>query len=263
MCYLTSRNKCLILGINRWMKKIFFCILASAVALTVNGCAPVQVAPSVSVEMRPDVYQISARSTSRKVLAETVKSAKERCEQENKQYLFVKNIFQLGSYDLYFTCVEAGDPRLNERKVRPGEEKIDPGELKRLPAKDRGQGIVEDRPGPEKEKPPVPAPATPVKEPVTEKPPVSSDKEAAPAQEKKLPVSKDESQGKQDAAPKGPEDQLRKKNPGPGEPESLKNDEPPLDGKTEQDIPVIEEPLVGEEAMDKANYLKRRLRKKK
>lgn len=212
------------------MTKILFSILFCAVAFMANGCASVQMAPSAA--MGPDVYRINALATSRKIIAETVTIAKERCAQENKQYLFVKNIFQhssnLGidivSYDLYFTCVEAGDPRLNERKslLSPAEEKVDQA----------GQ-------------------TSPAKEPIKERPPVSSGKEAAPAPDKLSPP-KDENQGQQEKPVKVTEEQVREKNPRVEVPESMRTD----------DSPIIEEDLGGY-ALDKENYLKRRFRKKK
>ncbi len=212
------------------MTKILFSILFCAAAFMANGCASVQMEPSAG--MGPDVYRISALATSRKILAETVTIAKERCAQKNKQYLFVKNIFQhssnLGidmvSYELYFTCVEAGDPRLNERKSlqNPAEKKVD----------QTGQ-------------------ASPAKEPVKEQPSVSSGKEVAPAPDK-LPPPKDENQGQQEEPVKVTEEQVREKNPRIEVPESMRTD----------DSPTIEEDLGGY-ALDKENYLKRRFRKKK
>ena len=223
------------------MEKILFCILLSAAALMTNGCVSVQMTPSEAME--PDVYRISARATSRKILAETVKNAKERCAQENKQYLFVKNIFQhssslgidMGSYDLYFTCVEAGDPRLNERKslLRPADEKADQVGQTITPPKDQGQRI------PEKV---VPEKVVPEKV--------------------KLVPPKDENQEQQEAATKASQELLRKKNPETGEPESLRKDVSPLDDEAGQDSPIIEESLGGY-ILDKENYLKRRFRKKK
>ncbi len=249
------------------MTKTLFCILFCAVAFMTNGCASVQVVPSVA--MRSDVYLLSARATSRKILSETIKSAKERCDRENKQYLFVKNIFQhnstLGidsvSYDLYFTCVEAGDSRLNERKslLRPAEEKMDQAGQKIDPDKDRGQVNLEDHPG--LEKPPALGQTIPATEIPEEKPSVNSGKEAAPTPEMLLPL-KDENQGQQKESAKVSEEQLRKKNPGMGELESLRKDDSPLDDEPKQDSPIIEEDLGGY-ALDKANYLKRRFRKKK
>ena len=212
------------------MTKIFFYLLFCAVVFMANGCVSVQMEPSMA--MGPDVHRISALATSRKILSETVTIAKERCAQENKQYLFVKNIFQhssnLGidmiSYDLYFTCVEAEDPRLKERKSlpRPAEEKVDQA----------GQ-------------------TSPAKEPVTEQPSASSGKEAAPAPDKLSPP-KDENQGQQEKPVKVTEEQVREKNPRAGEPESIRK----------EDSPIIEEDLGGY-ALDKENYLKRRFRKKK
>ncbi|MFH1020462.1 MAG: hypothetical protein V1782_07610 [Pseudomonadota bacterium] len=242
------------------MKKILFCILLCAAALMANGCAPVQVAaPSEALE--PGVYRLSAPGSSRKILSETVKTAREQCEQENKQYLFVKNIFPhssaLGldtvSYTLYFTCVEAQDPRLKQQRKprqRPSEEKADeeqPEQKVTLPM-DRRPMQPEVRPPekavPEKEKTPAP-------EPVEEKPAVSP----APAQEKPPP------QEEKKELPKTDEEQTRKKNPGPGELEDLRPDSSPLYEESE-DSPVIEESLEGE-AFDRENYLKKRLRKKK
>ena len=242
------------------MKKILLCILLSAAALMANGCVSVQIVPPEA--MKPDVYRISTRATSRKVLSETVKSAKERCAQENKQYLFVKNIFQhsnslgidMSSYDLYFTCVEAGDPRLNEGKslLTPAEEKADQAGQTVTPARDQEQGL------PEKNRPALEA------APDSEK--VIPEK-VIPEKVKLLPP-KDENQAEQEAATKAPQELLRKKNPETGataetgEPESLRKDDSLLDDEAEQDSPVIEESLGGY-VLDKENYLKRRFKKKK
>ncbi len=215
---------------NLYMTKILFSILFCAAAFMANGCVSVQMKPSAG--MGPDVYRISALATSRKIIGETVTIAKERCAQTNKQYLFVKNIFQhssnLGidmvSYELYFTCVEAGDPRLNELKslLSPAEKKDDQA----------GQ-------------------TSPAKEPVQEKPSVSSGKDAAPAPDKLSPP-KDENQGQQEKPVKVTEEQVREKNPRIAVPESMQTD----------DSPIIEEDLGGH-PLDRENYLKRRFRKKK
>jgi len=248
------------------MEKILFCILLSAAALMTNGCVAVQMAPSEAME--PDVYRISARATSRKILAETVKSAKERCAQENKQYLFVKNIFQhssslgidMGSYDLYFTCVEAGDPRLNERKslLRPADEKADQVGQTITPPKDQGQRIPE-KVVPEKVVPEKVVPEKVVPEKVV---PEKVVPEKVVPEKVKLVPPKDENQEQQEAATKASQELLRKKNPETGEPESLRKDVSPLDDEAGQDSPIIEESLGGY-ILDKENYLKRRFRKKK
>lgn len=216
------------------MKKIFCCTLFSVTALMANGCVSVQTAPSEP--MGPDVYMLSARATSRKVLTETVKNANDKCAQENKQYLFVKNIFQhnrnLGvdmvSYDLYFTCVDAGDPRLKKRKSlpRPAEEKTD------------------QKVSPAKEKLPAQGVARPAPEPAEEKPAVSPGKKTPPAPEK-MPQPKDEKRGKEEAA-KVSEEQPRKKNTEPGELEDLRKDGAAIYDDSDQDSPIIEEILPGE-----------------
>jgi len=254
------------------MGKIFFCILLSVVVLMTNGCASVQMVPRE--EMGPDVYRISARATSRKNLSESVKSAKERCAQENKQYLFVKNIFQhssnLGidmvSSDLYFSCVEAGDPRLKERKspLRSSEEKVE--------QRDPAQVKQEEHPGPErvapeKEKPPAQEQPSPAKEQAKEKPSLGTSKEAAPAPEK-VTQPKEKDQGQQEGETTVSEEELlrlRKKNPGPGELEDLwKEDSSPDSDDSEDgsDYPIIEESLGGD-ALDIENYLRYRRKKKK
>ena len=238
-------------GINLWMNKILFRILLSAAALVANGCGSVQVAPPDA--MGPDVYRINAWGTSKKIIHDTVKSANERCAQENKQYLFVKNIFQYGSnlgidmvsYELFFTCVEIGDPRLKDRKspLPSAEEKAEgPTRRKIAPDRDQEQGKPKGRPGldaesasekvvPEKEKPPAREQASPAQEPAKDKPAISPVKEAVPPPEK------------QDAAPKVSEEQLRKGNPGMGEPENLRKDGSALNGERGKDAPVIEEIL--------------------
>lgn len=216
------------------MKKIFCCTLFSVTALMTNGCVSMQTPPSEP--MGPEVYLLSARAPSRKILAETVKSAHDKCAQENKQYLFVKHILQpdrnpgayMISYDLYFTCVDAEDPRLKKQKslLRPAEEKTDQ--------------II----SPAKEKPPAQGVARPAPEPAEEKPAVSPGKKTAPASEK-LPQPKDEKRGQEEAA-KVSEEQPRKKNTEPGELEDLRKDGAAIDDDSDQDSPVIEEILPGE-----------------
>ncbi|HIJ89803.1 MAG: hypothetical protein OEV89_03475 [Desulfobulbaceae bacterium] len=252
------------------MKKILLCLLLSAAAFMANGCGSVQVVPPEA--MGPDVYRISNWGTSRTILSETVKSATERCAKENKQYLFVKNIFQYGSnlgidmvsYQLYFTCVEEGDPRLKERKspMDPAEQKVDQGERRprRKIVPEREQVKPVERPAPEKvvpakEKPPVQEQASPA-EPVEQKPVVSPGKEAAPAPEKEKPSAPEQAgparkpvkekpavSSVQEEVPKVSEEQLRKGNPGMGEPEALRKDESPLDVESEKKVRIIEEPL--------------------
>lgn len=235
------------------MNKIPFCILLSAIPFIASGCGSVQVVPPEA--MGPDVYRISAWGTSKKIIHETVQSANERCAQENKQYLFVKNIFQYGSnlgidmvsYELYFTCVETGDSRLKERKspLSPVEEKAEePARQKIIPERDQEQAKPGKRPEPdagpapekvvpEREKSPAQEQAGPGAEPVQEKPAVSPAQKVVP-----LPVP-----DKQEAAPKVSEEQLRKGNPGMGEPEDLRKDGSALGIEPEKNIPVIEEIL--------------------
>lgn len=235
------------------MNKIPFYILLSVTAFIASGCGTVHVVPPE--KMGPDVYRISAWGTSKKIIHETVQSANERCAQENKQYLFVKNIFQYGSnlgidmvtYELFFTCVETGDPRIKERKspLSPADEKGQEPTLQKIfPERDQEQVKPEPRPDtdartapekvvPEKEKPPVQEQAVPAAEPAKEKPVSSPPQEVVP-----LPV-----QEKQEAAPRVSEEQLRKGNPGMGEPEDLRKDGSALGDEAEKNIPVIEEIL--------------------
>lgn len=233
------------------MNKIPFCILLSVTAFIASGCGSVHVVPPEA--MGPDVYRISAWGTSKKIIHETVKSANERCAQENKQYLFVKNIFQYGSnlgidmvtYELFFTCVETGDPRIKERKspLSPVDEKGQEPTLQKIfPERDQEQVKPTDRPGlgagpapekvvPEKEKPPVQEQASPAAEPAKDMPAISPVQEEVPPSEK------------QEAAPKVSEEQLRKGNPGMGEPEDLRKDGSALGDEAGKNIPVIEEIL--------------------
>ena len=223
------------------MKKTFFLILLGAAALMANGCAPVRTVPPET--MGPDVYRISAWGTSKKILRETVQRANDRCAQEKKQYLFVKNIFQYGSslgidmvsYELYFTCVEEGDPRLKLRKspLGPAEEKAEEPAM---------QVVVPDR------EPPGPEQHIPVEKPVEEKGVISSDKDAAPVPQKASPAR--EPAGEKtvvspaaEAKPKVSEEQSRTETPGVGEPENLRKDGSALTNEAERDIPVIVEPL--------------------
>ncbi len=223
------------------MKKTFFLILLGAAALMANGCAPVRTVPSET--LGPDVYRISAWGTSKKILRETVQRANERCAQEKKQYLFVKNIFQYGSslgidmvsYELYFTCVEAEDPRLKLRKspLGPAEEKAEEPAM---------QTAVPDR------EPPVREQHSPVEKPVEEKGVISPDKDAAPVPQKASPAR--EPAGEKtvvspaaEAKPKVSEEQSRTETPGVGEPENLRKDGSALTNEDERDIPVIVEPL--------------------
>ncbi|MBU4216235.1 MAG: hypothetical protein KJ792_16485 [Actinobacteria bacterium] len=227
--------------INLWMKKTIFLILLGGAALMANGCSSVRTVPPET--MGPDVYRISAWGTSKKILRETVQSANDRCAQEKKQYLFVKNIFQYGSrlgidmisYELYFTCVEAGDPRLKARKspLSPTEEKAEEPAI---------QTVVPDR------EPPVREQHSPVEKPVEEKVEISPGKEAAPAPEKASPAR--EPAGEKPvispgaaANPKVSEEQVRPEKPGMGEPENLRKDGSALTNEAERDIPVIVEPL--------------------
>ena len=206
-----------------------------------NGCAPVRTVPPET--MGPDVYRISAWGTSKKILRETVQRANDRCAQEKKQYLFVKNIFQYGSslgidmvsYELYFTCVEAEDPRLKLRKSPLGPA----GEKAEEPAM---QVVVPDR------EPPGPEQHSPVEKPVEEKGVISPGKETAPAPEKASPAR--EPAGEKpvvspaaEAKPKVSEEQSRTETPGVGEPENLRKDGSALTNEAERDIPVIVEPL--------------------
>ncbi len=243
------------------MKKILFCMLLSGAALMTNGCGSVRRAPSE--EMGPDVYRISAWSTSRKVLAETVESAKARCAKEDKQYLFVKNIFQYGcnlgidmiSYELYFSCVEAGDSRLKEWKspLGPGAAKTNQAagqaEQKIAPDKESGQGKPDDRSGregspapeqvvPDKKKPQ--AQASPAKDQAKS---ADSPGKAASAPAQLQPPPKDEPQAPQEATPAVSEEQRRKGNPGMGEPENLRKDGSSLCDEAGQNVRIIEEPL--------------------
>ncbi|MBU4118754.1 MAG: hypothetical protein KJ555_08335 [Proteobacteria bacterium] len=233
------------------MNKIPYCILLSVTAFIASGCGSVHVVPPEA--MGPDVYRISAWGTSKKIIHETVKSANERCAQENKQYLFVKNIFQYGSnlgidmvtYELFFTCVETGDPRIKERKspLSPVDEKgqeptlqkifpkRDQEQVKPKPLPDQGAGPVPDKVVPEKEKPPVQEQASPAAEPAKDMPAISPVQEEVPPSEK------------QEAAPKVSEEQLRKGNPGMGEPEDLRKDGSALGDEAGKNIPVIEEIL--------------------
>jgi len=228
-------------GINLWMKKIFFLILFGAAALMTNGCAPVRSVPPET--MGPDVYRISAWGTSKKIIRETVQRATDRCAQEKKQYLFVKNIFQYGSslgidmvsYELYFTCVEAEDPRLKARKSPLGlsEEKAEEPPI---------QMVVPDREPPVREQP------SPVKKPAEETGVITPGKEAAPVPQKASPAR--EPAGEKpvvgpagEAKPKVSEEQVRTEMPGVGEPENLRKDGSALTNEAERDIPVIVEPL--------------------
>ena len=222
------------------MKKTFFLILLGAAALMANGCASVRTVPPET--MGPDVYRISAWGTSKKILRETVQSANERCAQEKKQYLFVKNIFQYGSslgidmvsYELYFTCVEAEDPRLKLRKspLGPAEEKAEEPAM---------QTAVPDR------EPPVREQHSPVEKPVEEKGVISPDKDAAPVPQKASPAREPAGEkpvvSPAEAKPKVSEEQSRTETPGVGEPENLRKDGSALTNEAERDIPVIVEPL--------------------
>jgi len=211
-------------GINLWMKKTFFLILLGAAALMTNGCAPVRSVPPET--MGPDVYRISAWGA-----------------QEKKQYLFVKNIFQYGSslgidmvsYELYFACVEAEDPRLKVRKSPLGLSE----EMAEEPAI---QTVVPDREPPVREQP------SPVKKPAEETGVISPGKEAAPVSEKASPAR--EPAGEKpavspgaEAKPTVSEEQSRTETPGVGEPENLRKDGSALTNEAERDIPVIVEPL--------------------
>ncbi|MGV1099691.1 hypothetical protein ACUUL3_09835 [Thiovibrio sp. JS02] len=261
------------------MKNLFFPTLLSGALFFAAGCASVQVAPTDT--LGPDVYLISGRGTSRKILAETVNSAHEYCGSQDRHYLFVKNIFKyerslgidLIAYDLYFSCVEAGDPRLKERKGL-----VPPAEGKRGRVPDSGARIgapEKDRPGPERggdsvpaekagtgEKPapaktdgggkePAPAgtrePAAAQPVPAGEKSEISLPRKVKePLGMETVPAPEPSGPGKGMAAEGGktaltsPEEQLRKKNPGPGEPEDLRKDGAPLNGA---DSPIIEEVL--------------------
>jgi hypothetical protein len=201
---------------------------------------------------------ISARPASRKVISETVKNANEQCAQENKQYLFVKNIFRhsnlLGaetvSYDLYFFCVEAGDPRLMERKPsrQPVAEKGEQTETrpKQTEPQKRPDLKASPPPGkgaPDKKAPPAQEQAVPGKETAEEKPADSPGKEAAPVPQKP-PPAKDDTQEKQESDAKISEEQQRKGNPGMGAPEDLRKDGSSLYEEPEQNIRIIEEPLT-------------------
>ncbi len=242
------------------MKKILFCMLLSGAALMTNGCGSVRRAPSE--EMGPDVYRISAWSTSRKVLAETVESAKARCAKEDKQYLFVKNIFQYGcnlgidmiSYELYFSCVEAGDSRLKEWKspLGPGAAKTNQAagqaEQKIAPDKEPGQVKPDDRS--DREGGPAPAQVVPDKaEPQAQASPAKDQVKSAESPGKaasapaQLQPPKDEPPAQQEAPAKVSEEQLRKGNPGMGEPENLRKDGSSLCDEAGQNIRIIEEPL--------------------
>lgn len=251
MCYPTISKNDLHWDQNLSMKKVFFSALLSVAAFMANGCASVQMAPSEP--MGPDIYRLSARATSRKSLTETVKSANDRCAQENKQYLFVKNIFQhnrnLGvdrvSYVLYFTCVDAGDPRLKERKsiLRPAEEKTN------------------QKVSPDKEKPPAQGAVDPVPEPAEAKPTVSPDKKTAPTPDMlPQPQPKDEKQGQEEAA-KVSKEQPRKKITEPGELEDLRKDGAALYDDSEQDSPIIEEILPEEISESEKQRVWRRMKR--
>ena len=73
-------------------KRIFSTLLLAALALT-SGCASVQVASTEAVGVGQDVYLLSSRGTSRQLLSETVSRAREYCGRQEREYLFVKNIF--------------------------------------------------------------------------------------------------------------------------------------------------------------------------
>lgn len=258
------------------MKKIFLCILLSVMGLMVTGCVTLPVAPPEA--MGQDVFLIRAQASSSKILFESVKKAKDRCAQDNKQYLFVKNIFQLGSYDLYFSCVEEDDPRLNQRKIPSVPAKEKPAQAEKYPG-EQGESVSgheqvkpglgtgpETRTEPEKirekkEKPPTQEKASPVRESVEEKPLASPVKEAEP-ESKKLTPTKENKQTQEDGAAGVTEEQLRKKNPGPGELENLRKDGSSLIDEDEQEESIIEEALPGDsQALE--NYLKKRRLKKK
>lgn len=248
-----------------------FSLLLVAAALMTNGCAPALLHTEA---MAPGVYRISAPGSSRKILAETMKTAIEQCEQENRHYLFVKNIFQHGStlgfdtvsYTLYFTCVEEEDPRLKQQRKsrqRPAEGKaVEEQPAPKIPPLDQKRGQPESRPAekiiPDRERPAAPQPeASPAPEPARKKPAARPDKKAAPAPEKQSPPQEENNEPQ-----KTEEKQPAKKNPGPGELEELQKDT--ADHYDEPgDSRIIEEALEGEYPLFMENYLKRRLRKKK
>lgn len=243
------------------MKKILFCMLVTAAAFMANGCGSVRRVSSE--EMGPDVYRISAWSTSRKVLSETVARARQQCAKENRQYLFVKNIFQCGSslgidmisYELYFSCVDAADPRLKERKppLTPGtitsDQAAGQGRQKSLPDKEQAREKSDARPGREPaasptqvapaEKPPQ-TQASPGKDQA--KPAETTGKEAAPAPAQVQPA-KQTPPAPAETAPQVSEEQRRKGNPGMGEPENLRKDGSSLCNDPDKNVPIIEEPL--------------------
>lgn len=232
------------------MKKIFPCILVCAAALMANGCARTPPAPPEAFGR--DVHLIRVPGASKKNISETVKNATEQCGKESKQYLFVKNLFQrsrtLGvdsiSYNLYFSCVDAGDPRLKQQqKFRP-----------RFPTEKADEAQPEEKVTPRVDRRKVEPEPPPAKEPAEEKNAVRPGKEAAPAQEKLPPQEKEVPQ-------KAAEEQPRKKNPGQAEPEGLRNGDSTPDTEPEEST-IVEEVIDGE-AMDVKNYLKKRTRKKK
>lgn len=126
------------------------------------------------------LYKITASSTSRQVSAQAVANAQAYCVAENKHYLFVKHRYKrkssLGidwfSYDLYFTCVEADDPRLTA-----------PGRLRKPePAKPRPSAVPPAVQPPAVDTMPPPTPtilAPPTPEPIPPAP--SSPAPPAPA----------------------------------------------------------------------------------
>ncbi|MCG2822330.1 MAG: hypothetical protein L6364_01420 [Desulfobulbaceae bacterium] len=155
----------------------------------------------------------------------------------------MKNIFQYGSslgidmvsYELYFACVEAEDPRLKVRKSPLGLSE----EMAEEPAI---QTVVPDREPPVREQP------SPVKKPAEETGVISPGKEAAPVSEKASPAR--EPAGEKpavspgaEAKPTVSEEQSRTETPGVGEPENLRKDGSALTNEAERDIPVIVEPL--------------------
>jgi len=249
------------------MKKFLSYLLLCGVASSAAGCASsVRLSPAVTQEK--DIYTISASGTSRGILSESVKSANDYCSDQNKHYLFVKNIFQrrnsfgvdVVSYDLYFTCVEAGDPRLTDRRplLRPGEEKEQAegspaSRLKAIIGKDTGKESAkpgpaekaEQKPGPEKESPAV---AT-GQESAGEAEGSGAKKAASPGKEplsggEKAQAEKKESPDKDEAAIIVDEEQRRKKNPGPGLPENLRKEDGSAEKGFAKGPPIEEEVLV-------------------
>ncbi|OGR00032.1 MAG: hypothetical protein A2505_05755 [Deltaproteobacteria bacterium RIFOXYD12_FULL_55_16] len=256
-----------------WMKNLFFTLLLFSAALMADGCATMQQPRSEAIT-ELGIYKISTPGSSRKILAETMKNAIAQCDQEDKHYLFVRNIFpqrstlghDTGSYTLYFTCVEAEDPRLKQqRKSRQQpkeEEAVEEQPEQKIPHMDQNQ-VQPESPSaekivPKKEKTPAPQQeASPATEPARKKPVVRPGKKAAPGS-KKQPSS----QKKNNEPQKTDEEQSLRKNPGPGELEDLRKDGSDLYDE-QRDSRIIEEALAGEDPLYMENYLKRRLRKKK